>query len=675
LASQSVEVVGQVRSSFQCLCKNTHKLCVKDTGHRRTLDQLVTGHRRCQYSLTVVLGLTGVMSLDGVRLALATALLGMLFSVGASEEGTEGNIPIRLKEGGVKFEKTIAAQIEKALAKEFVDADSDKGVGGISGEGAGRSFNQTVGAQGGMLETVVRVSRDKGKGRELKPLSIVGQGANSTVGPSLRKEESLLGRFGTTAMSIDRAISGAKDDDEDVERLVDSSDNEFVISNPKSGTMELQQDLRLISDLVIIFVCAALGALAFTLMGQPLITGYLLAGSLVGPGGFGMVVELVQVETLAQFGVIFLLFTLGVEFSAAKLRHVQGVAIFGGIMEILLAMLVCGVMADFTGAPAKEGVFVGAFLSMSSTAVVVKCLMERNGLQSLHGQITVGTLILQDCTIGLLFALLPVLGGSHGISEGIFSLLRTTILMIAFLSLAMTLSRSFVPRLFRTVTAHGGELYQMVSVALCLSVAWFSDHLGLSIELGAFVAGVMVSTTPFAEQTLHHIEPIRNIFAALFLASIGMIMNPYFLWVHLDVLFATLLVVIAFKCSLITLVVRAFGYTMRTSFTVGMSMAQVGEFSFVLLSRASNLGLVQRKLYLLLLGTTALSLVATPVLFRSTPHVIRLATMARWIKREDEDLIDIQSNPSQSVPQHTYDTSHAGNGPGIHMITANKERA
>ena len=240
------------------------------------------------------------------------------------------------------------------------------------------------------METVVRVSRTGGsKTREVRGgtgQSGVGAGlANRTNGnvldsSSTLRAESLFERIGSTAKDIDRALGG-KEEEEDVERLVDSSDNEFVISNPKSGTMELQQDLRLISDLVIILVSAAIGALAFTLMGQPLITGYLIAGSFVGPGGMGLVVVLVQVETLAQFGIIFLLFALGVEFSFSKLRHVQGVAVFGGCMEILLMMLVCGVISDFTGAPSKEGVFVGAFLSMSSTAVVIKCLAERNGMQ------------------------------------------------------------------------------------------------------------------------------------------------------------------------------------------------------------------------------------------------------------------------------------------------------
>jgi Kef-type K+ transport system membrane component KefB len=155
------------------------------------------------------------------------------------------------------------------------------------------------------------------------------------------------------------------------------------------------------------------------------------------------------------------------------------------------------------------------------------------------------------------------------------------------------------------------------------------------MELGAFVAGVAVSATPYADQTLHSLEPFRNIFTALFLTSIGLIMNPYFLWLHLDVLVMSVFAVIIFKTTLIAVVVRAFGYNLYTSFTVGVSLAQVGELSFVLLSRASGANLVERKLYLLLLGTTALSLIFTPTLFRATPSLLRFAAVARFISKDE----------------------------------------
>jgi Kef-type K+ transport system membrane component KefB len=538
------------------------------------------------------------------------------------------------------FEKTIAAQFEKALAKEFRNDDDELGKG-VASERAGRSFNQTISSRGGTLETVVRVSHEA---RLHKTVS--AEDEQSATGRIDKEGEIGAKKLSLTYYSplqsilrctdkVKRMINAAKEEEGDVARLIDSSDNEFVISNPKSGTMELQQDLRLISDLVIVMCSATLGGIVFAMLNQPLITGYLLSGSLIGPGGFGLVVELVQVETLAQLGVVFLLFALGIEFSPSKLRHVQGVALLGGCTEILLAMLFCGVISDFSGAPCKEGLFIGAFLSMSSTTVVIKCLMERNEMTSLPGQIAIGTLILQDCTIGLLFALLPILGGNNSISEGIISLIRTAVIMIMFSFLCFMLSRSCVSQVFGLVLHHGGELFQSTSIAYCLAISWLSDHLGLSLELGAFIAGLLVSSSPFSDKMLQNIEPVRNFFAALFLTSIGMIMNPFFLWVHLDVLFATLLIVVVFKCTLITLVVRAFGFSLRTSFTVGISLAQVGEFSFVLLSRASSVGLVHRKLYLLLLGTTALSLVVAPTLFKLKHYIIKFASILRWIKSED----------------------------------------
>ncbi|CAL6303713.1 unnamed protein product [Bathycoccus prasinos] len=253
------------------------------------------------------------------------------------------------------FERTIAAQFEKALAKEFSDEDSALGKG-VASEGAGRSFNQTISSRGGTLETVVRVNHEvrRHKTNSDEEQSTTDQGDTGGGGGAKKLSSQIFSPFKNVlgfTDKIKRMINAAKEEEGDVARLIDSSDNEFVISNPKSGTMELQQDLRLISDLVIVMCSATLGGIVFALLNQPLITGYLLSGSLIGPGGFGLIVELVQVETLAQLGVVFLLFALGIEFSPSKLRHVQGVALMGGL--------------------------------------VIKCLMERNEMTSLSGQIAV----------------------------------------------------------------------------------------------------------------------------------------------------------------------------------------------------------------------------------------------------------------------------------------------
>ena len=206
------------------------------------------------------------------------------------------------------------------------------------------------------------------------------------------------------ALAASNGLTSAPDVGEDVARLIDSQDNEYVLSSPKRA-MELQQDLRLIADFVTIVTAAAVGGLLFAMAGQPMITGYLVAGACVGPGGMGVIKELVQVETLSQVGVVLLLFCLGLEFSMAKLRAVRGVAVGGGLLQVGMLMLMIGATSKSLGAPVAEGVFIGAFLSMSSTAVVLKLCAERDAMATVYGQITIGTLVTQDVLVGVLFAL------------------------------------------------------------------------------------------------------------------------------------------------------------------------------------------------------------------------------------------------------------------------------
>lgn len=499
--------------------------------------------------------------------------------------------------------------IDRALEKEFTENDQTEE------EDAG-SFNNSVAGQQAVLETVARVKSKK----------------NDT------KDDKSFQLHHVFTMDND---NGA----EETPTLIDRKDNVFIISNFKSKYPVLQLDLRLISDLVVVIVSATCGGIAFACAGQPVITGYLLAGSVVGPGGLDVVSELVQVETVAQFGVIFLLFALGLEFSMAKLKVVRAVAVLGGLLQSFLFMCICGITASLCGGKPSEGVFVGVLLSMSSTAVVLKFLMEKNSVNALHGQVTIGTLILQDCAVGLLFALLPVLGGTSGVLQGVISMTKSLVALVAFLAVLSVLSRTCLPwflKLMISLSSQTNELYQLASVAFCLLVAWSSDKLGLSLELGSFAAGVMISTTDLAQHTLEQVEPIRNFFAALFLASIGMLIHVHFLWNHIDILLASVLLVVIAKTIVISIVVKGFGYNNKTSVLVGMSLAQIGEFAFVLLSRASNLHLVEGKLYMLLLGTTALSLVTTPLLFKIIPGVVHLGVLLRWFTPDSQSEMGIK---------------------------------
>ncbi|GMH28078.1 hypothetical protein Nepgr_029921 [Nepenthes gracilis] len=503
-------------------------------------------------------------------------------------------------------EGSIAKIIDHVLEKEFSENDQPE----VSD---GTSFNSSVAGQQAVLETVAKITHEKGKKND------TGE-AN-----------------GTRSFQLQDVFSLDNEESDDMATLIDKKDNVFVMSNKKSKYPVLQVDFRLISDLVVLIVSAAVGGIIFSCLGQPVIVGYLLAGSMIGPGGLKCISEMVQVETVAQFGVVFLLFALGLEFSMAKLRAVGPVAVLGGLLQIIIFMFLCGITAMICGAKLSEGIFVGSFLSMSSTAVVVKFLVERNYNNALHGQVAIGTLIFQDCAVGLLFALLPVLGGNSGLVLGMMSMGKLLVVLSLYLTAVSVLTWSFVPRFLKLMiqlSSQTNELYQLALVAFCLLSAWCSDKLGLSLELGSFVAGVMISTTDFAQHTLDQVEPIRNLFAALFLSSIGMLIHVHFIWNHVDILLASVILVVVFKTSVAAVVTKAFGYSIRTSFLVGLSLAQIGEFAFVLLSRASNLHLVEEKMYLLLLGTTAFSLVTTPVLFKLMPAVMQFGVLMHWFPVE-----------------------------------------
>ncbi|WP_416670636.1 cation:proton antiporter domain-containing protein [Egbenema bharatensis] len=416
----------------------------------------------------------------------------------------------------------------------------------------------------------------------------------------------------------------------------------------------MQEDFRLIVDLVIVLAAAAGGGFLAALLKQPVLLGYLLGGAIVGPTGLGLVKELVQVETLAQLGAAFLLFALGVEFSFAELKKVQRISLGGGSLQILSTILITALVSIAVGwvlSPA-QGVFLGAILSLSSTAVVLKCLMERNETETSHGRVMLGILIVQDLALGLMLAVLPALDRPSeeiGIAIGL-ALLKTALLAVG----AIVVGIWVIPHLLRSLArTESRELFLLGVVALCLGIALLTEHLGLSIEMGAFIAGLMISEVEYADQTLTYVEPIRDIFASLFFAAIGMLIDPGFIWNNLELILGLVAIVFIGKFLLITPLVRLFGYPLKTSLIVGLGLAQIGEFSFVLASKGQVLGLVSRRVYLLILGTTAVTLVVTPFVLRFIPQFFTWADTVPWLKSVLEGS-DLPQEMAENLPSKNH---------------------
>ncbi|MBD2102242.1 cation:proton antiporter [Leptolyngbya sp. FACHB-261] len=403
----------------------------------------------------------------------------------------------------------------------------------------------------------------------------------------------------------------------------------------------MQEDFRLIVDLVTVLAAASVGGVMASLLRLPVLLGYLLGGIVVGPAGLALVKELVQVETLAQLGAAFLLFALGVEFSLGELKKVRVIALGGGSLQILLTISLTALLSVTVGwvTTPPQGVFLGAILSLSSTAVVLKSLMERNETETPHGQVMLGILIVQDLALGLMLAVLPALdkpAEQIGMAIG-----QALLLTVMFAAGALAMGIWVVPSLLKLLArTESKELFLLGVIALCLGIALLTEHLGLSIEMGAFVAGLMISEVEYADQTLSVVEPLRDVFATLFFAAIGMLIDPVFLWNNLELILGLVALTFVGKFALITPLVMTFRYPLRTALIAGLGLAQIGEFSFVLASEGQRLGLVSRRVYLLILGTTAVTLMVTPFVLRLTPQLFRLLEKVPpfkgWLEGEEE---------------------------------------
>ncbi|NJK41714.1 MAG: sodium:calcium exchanger [Acaryochloridaceae cyanobacterium SU_2_1] len=396
-------------------------------------------------------------------------------------------------------------------------------------------------------------------------------------------------------------------------------------------------ELSLIVDMVAVLAAAAGGGYLAHRFKQPALLGYLLAGLAVGPAGLKWVQAEGVINLFAEIGVVLLLFALGVEFSLGNLLKVRRIAIGGGSLQVVLTTLLGGGLAYLTGWVNSwpQAIFLGTVLSLSSTAVVLKSLLERNEMQTVHGQVMLGILIVQDISLGFMLAILPIMTQSSAMIGQ--ALLMALLKILLFFGLALMVGLRLVPPLMKKIAQTGSqELFVLSVVALCMGVALATALMGLGIEMGAFVAGLMVSQVEYADHALHSILPMRDVFATLFFASIGMLINPLFLVQNIWILLGLVTLVMLGKALIVTGLVSLFGYGPKTALTVGLGINQIGEFSFVLTGVAADLGLFSQSLYDLMVGTTAITLVLTPLVLRLSPGWLRLMEkmpmVGRWLR-------------------------------------------
>lgn len=370
--------------------------------------------------------------------------------------------------------------------------------------------------------------------------------------------------------------------------------------------------LLLLISLPIVFVCGRLRL--------PTLIGYMLTGVIIGPSGITPVImDTEAVETLAEIGVVLLLFTIGLEFSLEKLIAMQRVVLLGGGLQVMLTIAAGAAaahyIADFTW---SQAAFIGFVVALSSTAIVLKTYADRAESDTPYGRVGLGILLFQDLCIVPMMLFVPLLAGKQQLTA--VSVLVTLGKAVVAVLLIVVTARLVFPFLLRwLVTLRSREVFVSFAVLACLGTAWLTAQAGLSLALGAFIAGVVLSESEYSHQIVADILPFRDIFNGIFFVSVGMLLSLNVLAEDWPTVAGLVALIVVVKTLLAFAAVKALGRTTRIALTAALGLAQIGEFSFVLLKVGADMNLLSRSDYQVLLAASIVTMLATPLLISVAP--------------------------------------------------------
>jgi CPA2 family monovalent cation:H+ antiporter-2 len=404
--------------------------------------------------------------------------------------------------------------------------------------------------------------------------------------------------------------------------------------------------MDLVGDLALVLFAALLGGSLAQRLGQPLIVGYILAGVAVGPFTGGPTVTNVHgIEQLAELGVALLLFSLGLELSFRELAPVRAVALAGGIVQIILTMGLGVGLGQLLGWEWRAALWFGALISLSSTMVALKTLQAQGRLGTLSSRVMLGILVVQDLAVIPLMIILPELSDpAGGATKVAIAAVRAALL----LGVIVIFSTRVVPRLMAFVAGwNSRELFFLSTITLAVGVGYVAWLFGLSMAIGAFVAGLVVSESEYAHQALSDVGPLRDLFGMLFFVSVGMLLDPLVVWRQIGLLVFVVAVVVVSKAAILAGVVRAFGYWNVVPLAVGLTLFQVGEFAFVLarVGRASEA--ISNDVYTLTLNTGIATMALTPLISSLVP-----AVYGRFWPRRTREPLEAINLPKEGLSHH-----------------------
>lgn len=372
-----------------------------------------------------------------------------------------------------------------------------------------------------------------------------------------------------------------------------------------------------LKSLVLILGISAVVVFLLNRLRIPSVAGFLIAGTIIGPGGIRLVTDVHAVEVLAETGVILLLFTIGIEFSISRLLFMKKAVIAGGGTQVVLTVAVASAVASLASVDLGTSVFFGFLVALSSTAIVLKMLQERGETDSPQGRLMTGTLIFQDlCAVFFMF-LLPAFAGK---GMGIADVVGQVAIAASVIAAVLLSARWLVPgMLHKVVHTRSRELFIITIIFLCFGIALITSLAGLSLALGAFIAGLVVSESEYAHQATSDVLPFRDGFMGLFFVSVGMLMNVSYIAGHFLLVGAVVTLMFVLKAATGTVSGLVAGSPLRISVHSALGLAQIGEFSFVLAVAGKSSGIITGDLYQLFLSASVLTMIATPFVLDAAP--------------------------------------------------------
>lgn len=384
-------------------------------------------------------------------------------------------------------------------------------------------------------------------------------------------------------------------------------------------------------DITIIFLIASVLGLIMNKLKQPSIVAYIATGLIVGPNALAILSNHQVVEELSEIGVVSLLFVLGLEFSLEKIKESRTQFIFTGILQIVTTIIIVTVLMPVFAFNIYQAVFIGCIIALSSTVVVIKSLADSAQMDSLHGRLALGILIMQDLSLIPIMIILPQLTHEGGVI--LLPLMIAIVKAGLFLVMAMFIGLKLMPGLMNLVTKRNKEFLIFTSISIALGTAIIATYFGISLELGAFIAGFAISGTVQSKQVIADIIPLRDVFSMVFFVSIGMLLDISYFIDNLFIISLIVFAIFALKSLIIFIVSYLMKYPGQTSLWAALSLFQIGEFSFIIAKLGYSQQIISEDLYQLFINSTLITLLITPFVVKTIPFIVSyLSERKTWNK-------------------------------------------